>query len=161
MQKIFPLVLSAALFLPALASADEDRLRFKANGYSIAPLEGMTEQAVYQSLMMFLPLSEGFTPNVNVQIQAFDGGIEEYVSLSRQQFEMAGLKLLHEKFSGSTVVLEYAGPFQGREMHWYARAVEARGKIYLVTATATESQWGSVGAQLKANVDSFRIEGRR
>lgn len=158
MKKIIPLAVLALFALPGMTSAADDRLQFRANGYSIAPLEAVSEDAVYQSLMMFLPVSGMFAPNVNVQIQLFGGSLEEYLSLSRQQFVEAGFALLNERADAGGVALEYKGVFQGHELHWYARVAQAKGKIYLVTATAAESQWETVAAQLKACVDSFRIE---
>jgi hypothetical protein len=160
MKKIIPLALAALLVVPCMAADDDSRLQFRVNGFSIAPLEGVSEGVVYQSLMMFLPVSDAFGPNVNVQLQSFGGSLDEYMSLSRQQFVTAGLNMLSERADGEGVTMEYTGAFQGRELHWYAKAVQAHGKIYLVTATATESQWKSVAAQLKACVDSFRIEDR-
>ena len=61
------LILFATLCLAAGDS--ETRLQFRGNGFSIAPLEGTSDEAPYQAIMMFLPASEAFAPNVNVQIQ--------------------------------------------------------------------------------------------
>jgi hypothetical protein len=37
-------------------------------------------------LVMCLPASEGFAPNINVTIQPYPGSIKEYISLSKRQF---------------------------------------------------------------------------
>jgi len=42
-----------------------------------------------QALMMFLPVTDGFAANVNVQIQPYAGTIEDYTALSLQQFKSA------------------------------------------------------------------------
>jgi hypothetical protein len=107
---------------------------------------------------MMLPISGGFAPNVNVQIQPFEGTISDYVSLSKQQFAQAKLKLLKEETRDKvTAFLEYSGEMQGQALHWYAKAVSNAGRVYLVTATATEDQWNSVAAKLKACVDSLEL----
>ena len=108
--------------------------------------------------MMLLPPSDAFAPNVNVQIQPFTGTMKEYADLSEQQFNAASLVVLGETHTRTSVLWEYSGMFRGRKLHWYARAELGEGKVYLVTATATESQWSTVSAQLKACVDSFRRE---
>ena len=145
-----------------LAPADRrlpDRLHFKSAGFSIRALESRPGNVPYQALVMFLPPSEGFPPNVNVQIQPWTRTLDEYVALSKRQYKAAKFTLLKETSVGETaVVLECSGTMQGRQLHWYARAISTGKKMYLVTATATESQWQTVSGQLKACVDSLKIE---
>jgi hypothetical protein len=151
-------VLSAILVASGFVAEPESRFHFRANGFSIAPLEGVSENVPYQAVMMFLPVTEAFAPNVNVQIQPYDGTIKDFASLSQQQFKACGFTVLSENVSSTTVVWEYSGTFQGHRLHWYARAVQNKNKVYLVTATATESQWKTVSTKLRACVDSFKIE---
>jgi len=64
-----------------------------------------------------------------------------------------------EKQNGeSEWIVEYTGPMQGNDLHFYARAVSNGGKVYLVTATAKESQWKSVSEILRKNVDAFKTK---
>jgi hypothetical protein len=152
------LLLFVLLALPGFAAdLPGDRLQFKGNGFSIAPLEGRSD-ASFCALMMFLPASGQFAPNVNVQIQPHAGTIQEFADISRSQFKSAGFVVSDEKSTPSSFTWEYSGAQQGRKLRFYARAEAGPGKVYLVTATATESQWESIGAQLKACVDSFRRE---
>ena len=153
----FYLIIAFGLPIPAL-NAKDARLHFKENGFSIVPLEGKTDTAIYQSLMMFLPPSEGFAPNVNVQVQPYEGSMKEYVNLSKHQFKTAKLTVLNETITEKSVVFEYSGLFQDRELHWYAKAELKEGKIYLVTATAIESQWKTVATKLKTCVNSFKLD---
>lgn len=150
-----------ALLAPSSARADEP-LRFKAHGFSIQPLPSKGgAQASAQVLLMAMPAEGGFAPNVNVQVQAYAEGIDAYVKLSKSQFLQLGIKLIADKKLGADAVsFEYTGPMQGRELHWFAKAFQAKGKplIYLVTATATAEQWPSVGPTLKANVESFKLD---
>ena len=156
------LFVSASLLLGVLVGHAEstNRLHFPATGFSIAPLEAPTEKSPQQVLMMFLPVSDGFAPNVNVQVQPYTGTIDDYLSLSLKQCESAGFKLSLQKTTGkSAAVFEYTGDFQGRQLHWYARAEKSGSKVYLVTATATDEQWNKVASKLKVCVDSLRPDG--
>lgn len=154
------LVIMACVGLAAcLNRAPAERLHFKQNGFSIAPLEEAAKNGTYQALMMYLSFSEGFAPNVNVQIKPFTGTIDELVTQSKQQLEQTGLKLISEKKLGpDTYVFECTGSYQSFPLHLYVRSILTADRIYLVTATAVEKQWDSASAQLKACVDSFELD---
>lgn len=157
-KRLCLVVVGTLLVGMSIGAEPGDRLSFPANRFSIAPLEGVSDTVAYQPVTMFLPATDAFAPNVNVQIQPYQGTIAEYVNLSQQQFRSIGLRVLSEVSTDSTVVWEYEGRLQGRALHWYAKAVQEQGKIYLVTATATDAQWRTVSAQLRACVDSFGID---
>jgi hypothetical protein len=156
--------LSVILFLamPALslpAADSTNRLHFPVTGFSIAPLEAVPGETSRQVLMMFLPLNGTLAGNVNVQVQPYNGTIEEYMELTQKQFKDAGVKVIEQKKAGKSVVaFEYSGRLQGQSLHWYARAEKSAGHVYLATATAVEQQWAKQAAQLKACVDSLRCE---
>ncbi len=158
-NKLFA-VFSFVLLMASASNAEStNRLLFPAAGFTIAPLDAPPGESIQQPLMMFLPASDGFAANVNVQIQPYTGSIEEYVALTLGQFKSAGVKLLQQKTPAkSVVVFEYSGDMQGRALHWYARAEKSGGSVYLVTATTTGAQWGKEAARLKSFVDSFRCE---
>ena len=158
MKVLTAIILSAFITCSCIAAEPESRLQFKTHGFSISPLEGVSGNTPHQAFIMFLPATEAFSPNVNVQIQPYDGTLKEYAALSQQQFKTIGFTVLSEKTTKTAVVWEYKGTLQERKLHWYAKAQRARGKVYLVTATATDSQWKAVSAKLKACVDSFKIE---
>jgi len=153
------LVALAALNVRTSAAESTNRLLFPAAGFSIKPLETRLENVPQQALFMALPPSDGFAANVNVHIQPYSGTLDEYIALSEEQFKAAGVKVVQRSKEGhSAVIFEYTGEMQGRALHWYARAVHATGKVYLVTATATETQWKREAVPLKECVDSFRRE---
>ncbi|NLW09819.1 MAG: hypothetical protein GX036_08180 [Firmicutes bacterium] len=147
-------ILLLAICPPGLAS-----VVYEKNGFTINALEGEVGAVPYQVLVMFLPpTADGFTPNVNVQIQPFAGTMADYTALSKQQIENAGWKLLNQATPGKDVViLEFAGEAQGFGFHWYAKAVKDGDRVYLVTATASESYWAELAEQLKTTVDSFKL----
>ena len=136
--------------------APGDTLVFAEHGFSIHPLKGKSASATQQVLTMTMPASAGFAPNVNVQVQPFDGTLDDYMKISREQFKAMGITMVQEKREGKSIILEYKGQMQGMPLHWYARAVQAQGKIFLTTGTAAESQWASVAAQIKECVGSFK-----
>lgn len=151
---VVALVLSASL----AQAQTTGRLVFPKNGWSIAPLEQVTDTQVYQTLMMFLPSSESFAPNVNVQIQLSDWSMEEFAEVSRGQFVSAGLTILREQRTSTLATWEYSGTMSGYTLHWFTAVHMLPGRFYVVTATATEGQWASVGETLKTSVLSFRLE---
>jgi hypothetical protein len=124
---------------------------FTMGGFSIQRLEGC------QTLMMLLPMSDAFAPNVNVQVQPYPGTLEDYIALSRQQCHEAGWKIVSQKKGKSSLVIEYRGSMGGPDLHWYSRAELRQKKAYLATATALETQWPSTSRRLKACVDSLRV----
>ena len=109
--------------------------------------------------MTCLPASEGFAPNVNVSIQPHSGGIASYITLSKDQFKKINGVIVTEKQNGEKEwIVEYTASITGNNLHFYARAVVNKGKVYLVTATAKESQWSTVSALLRRTVDAFKTK---
>jgi hypothetical protein len=160
MTKKLLLVSSFAILIASASAAEStNRLHFPQAGFTIAPLESPPGESSQQALMMFLPASDGFAANVNVQIQPYTGTLEDYVTLSLQQFKSAGLRVVQQKSPAKSVaVFEYTGETQGKSFHWYARAEKSGSSVYLVTATATPQQWSKDAARLKSCVDSFRCD---
>src|SRR5437667_4949030 len=149
----------ASLTTKTDAAESTNRLLFPVTGFSIQPLETAVGKVPQLALFMALPVSDGFAANVNVQIQPYSGTLDEYIALSEEQFKAAGWKVIQRSKQGqSAVVFEYVGEMQGRALHWYAKAVHATDRVYLVTATATETQWKREAVPLKECIDSFRRE---
>ena len=150
------LAVAAILLSSASAFAAErpDKLIFKNQGFAIAALDEIQEPPC-QSLMMFLPASGGFAPNVNVQIQAFGGTIAEYTDLSKRQFTEGDFTLIKETPSKTAITFEYKRAAKDRDLHFYSKAVKKGRKVYLTTATSTEEQWRRVSDKLRKCVDSF------
>jgi len=149
-------VATAWLFnFPLLAGTAD----FPQYGFQIDTLDGTAGSSPTQVVMMFLPASDGFSPNVNVQIQPFSGTLKDYIALSKKQFDEMKIKLISEQQKNDNEwVTEYSGNMQGMSLHWYARAVLGNQKVYLITATANDSQWAKVSEQLKKNIESFKLK---
>jgi PsbP len=160
MNKTTLLIVSASLYCTAMwpsltaAAIDLPEYGFVIDAIDAAPGSGPTT-----ALMMFLPVSDGFAPNVSVNIQPYPDSIKDYISLSKGQFQRMNLTIVEEKQTGDNEwSVEYKGPAQGIDIHFYARAVIKDGMVYLTTATAKESQWSSVGETLRKHVDSFKTK---
>jgi hypothetical protein len=127
---------------------------FQIDAFDAAP-DASTPTTVLQTL---LPETEGFAPNIIVQIQPYTGTIKDYATLSRKQFEQMKWNVISDQQSGDNEwSVEYTGSLQGADLHFYARAVSTNGKVYLVTATAKESQWPKVSDALRKHADSFKL----
>ena len=110
-------------------------------------------------IQTFLPVTEGFAPNIIVQIQPYAGTIKDYATISKNQFEEMKWKVVSDQQSGDNEWnVEYTGALQGADLHFYARAVSTNGKVYLITATAKESQWATVSDTLHKHVESFKAK---
>ena len=129
-------------------------------GFSIEALDAPpSTTTATTALMTFLPVSDGFAPNVNVNIQPYPGSMASYVTMSKDQFKQMNWTVVAEKQNGENEwIVEYTGPMQGNELHFYARAVANNGKVYLVTASSKETQWSSVSSLLRKAVDAFKIK---
>jgi hypothetical protein len=80
------------------------------------------------------------------------------VTISKKQFAANNFDVIRETRVGKeSFILEYTGKIKGRKLHWYAKGTSTGKFVYLTTATATETQWPSVSAQLKQCVNSFGI----
>ena len=153
---LLPLCLCCLL---GFADTQVEKLHFKKNGYSIAPLEGLAIGTVYQPLMMFLPGTENSIQNVGVQIQPYDGTMEEYDAMSMDQFKQLNFKMIKaNKIDKNTITYEYTGTMQERSLHWYTKAIKKGAQVYLATASVTEDQWAAIATKMKACVDSFELD---
>lgn len=140
-----------------VSAAARESLHFPLHRFSITPLEGRTAGKQSVLLFMSLPASGGFGPNVNVVAQPAPPSIDDYLSISKREFEQKDMKILKaDKVDDQTAVVEYTGNLQNRSLHFYAKAILKGKEVLLATATATEQQWESDGAQLRTCVDSFR-----
>ena len=111
----------------------------------------------HQIAFFFLPMSDGFAPNVNVQIQAFEGTIDDYDRISTNQFKSFSFILISRMIKKDFIIYEYKGITQEKKMHWYQKAVKKENHIFLITATALETQWMITKTSLIDSVDSFKF----
>lgn len=154
------LLLIPLMFLTGLDSPPSPEvLRFQQAGFSIAPLQGKPGADTYPVLTMLLPVSDSYSANVAVVVQAYSDNLDTYIALSKKGFAEEHFVLISaNRTAPDSVCFEYFGLIQGTQMHWYAKAVSRPGHIYLATATALSEQWNAKSAALKACVDSFNAD---
>jgi len=147
---------SCAAFLKAgAATIDLPLYGFQIDALDATPNASATTTA----LVLCLPASEDFGPNINIQIQPYTGTIKEYATLSKGQFEELKWKIISEKALGDNEwSVEYTGSGQSGDLHFYARAISKNGRVYIATATAKESQWPTVSDTLRQHIDSFKTD---
>ena len=155
------LILVGLLLGAGAADADttartKSTLTFGEHGFAIDPPAGHDYAQVQQVVMLMLPAVDGFSANVNVQVQPFKGTMDEYVRVSLDQFKTNGVKVVAEKHDGKSAMIEYTGPYGGRPLHWYSRVFFGKNGVMLATATASETQWPRLSAVLRQSVDSLR-----
>ena len=132
-------------------------LVFEQSGYSIQSLDSPPPLAGVQPLQMLLPAVNGFSANVNVQIQPYNGTLSQYKDISDSQFKQYGFKPILSKINSNNVTFEYTGAMSGKNLHWYSKAYKKGDFIYLVTATEQESNWEKTKNKLMSVVDSFKL----
>ena len=142
----------------AKAVAEKPSAGYPEYGFVIDALHSRGGVAPTRTLETYLPATKGFAPNINVDIQPYNRTMKEYIILSKNQFQKAGLIVVAEKQVGDAESLfEYKGPMMERDFHFIARAVLKDGKVYLATGTALESQWVKVAKTLRKLVNSLKI----
>ena len=111
-----------------------------------------------QPLIMMLQPSEGFAPNINIQIQKYTNSLDDYAKLSTNQFKQFKFKIIQNKKSNEALIFEYSGSMQGRQLHWFAMAYKKGSNVFLITATSTENQWKKLSKKLIDCVKSFKLK---
>jgi hypothetical protein len=147
----------AALACLCFGTVSADTLVFTESGFSINSLENEQSAKGSTPIQMLLPPANGFSPNVNVQLQPYKGSVAEYRAITEGQFKQNNLTLisLEESDDGQSLSIEYKGTLQGQNLHWYAKSFKKGDVMYLVTATNSEANWEQYKEQLIANVESF------
>jgi|GEM_PF-933434 PsbP len=161
MKNTITLVGLAAFFSLAICpQLKADIIELPLYGFQIDLLDAAPDQSTPTTVIQtFLPATDGFAPNIIVQIQPYAGTMKDYAALTKKQFEQLKWKVLSDQQPNDNEwTVEYTGSLQDTELHFYARAVARDGKVYLITATARDSQWSTVGDTLRKHVASFQTK---
>jgi len=160
---VLTLAATDALARPARAAAPSAYSN-SVYGFSIAPptFPRVEKDSGTQTAMFFAPGKNNFAGNLGVMVQTVKMTLEDYVKLSRDQFEKGGLKVGTEsklKVSGRDAVLwEYEGASQGRKLKFMALAVVDADRVFLVTGTSTQDDYEALSKEFRASIDSFKIQ---
>jgi hypothetical protein len=153
------LTLFAICAFSTLTAAEGDLPHY---GAQLKDLDALIEKAPGKTLFIKADETGRASANINVQIQPFTGTVKEYVDVSKAQFEQMfekGWKILSEKQDGEKQwSCELTGTAKGKDYHFYARAVREGSKVYLITATALQEEWGSFGEKMRRHVDAFKTQ---
>ena len=151
--------LLAICAVSALTAAEEDLPHY---GAKLQDLDALIEKAPGKTLFIKADETGRFSANINIQIQQFTGTIKEYMDVSRAQFEQMfekGWKIVSEKQDEEKEwSCELTGTAKGKDYHFYARAIRDGSKVYLITATALQTEWGSFGEKMRRHVDAFQTK---
>jgi len=134
-----------------------NKLVFKDTGFEINALQAPPHGNGSQPLTMLLPGEHGFSANVNVQIQTFEGTLLEYQSLSELQFKQMNIEVISANIEKGILQYEYKGLYDQKNLHWYAKAIKSGPYVYLATATSLEVNWLQNKFELQKAVDSFKL----
>ena len=111
-----------------------------------------------EPLIMTLSKTDKFSQHVRVDIQEYKGSLKEYAGMSILQFEKAKFKILKSDLAKNAIVLEYTGITQGGiTLHFYTKACKKGNQMFVVTASATETQWKETSKALIDCVESFTL----
>ena len=88
MKHLLTILLAVTFSLQAYAGSSS--ATFNQAGFSINVIDSEASNAGSQALMMMMPALNGFSANVNVQIQPYPGSLEDYKKLSEAQFVQMG-----------------------------------------------------------------------
>jgi hypothetical protein len=157
--KFAVVTLLALCAFSALNAADGELPHY---GSKLKDLDALIEKEPGKTLFIKVDAAGGVSANINVQIHQFPGTLKEYMDLSRAQFDQffeKGWKILSEKQDGENEAsCEVVGTRKGKEYHSFSRAVKEGPKLYLITATALQEQWGNVGEKMRRHVNAFQAK---
>ena len=157
--KFAVVTLLAICAFSALSAAESDLPHY---GAQLKDLDALIEKEPGKTLFIKADETGKVSANINIQIQPFTGTMKEYMDVSRAQFEQMfekGWKILSEKQDGEKEwSCELTGTAKGKAYHFYARAVRQGSKVYLITATALQEQWGSFGEKMRRYVNAFKTQ---
>jgi hypothetical protein len=141
-----------------IATTSYAKGKYENSIFSIDSLMNESKIANTQPLIMSLPASEGFAPNINIQIQKYPNSLDDYAKLSTSQFKQFKFKIIQNEKIKDALIFEYSGTMQGRKLHWYSMAYKKEDNVFLITATSTESQWKTQKEKLIGCVKSFKLK---
>lgn len=131
-------------------------------GWRLKDLEPLIKKAPSQAVVIMVGEPVKFHANINIMIQPFPGTMKDYMDLSRGEFQKLfekKWKVLWEKQNGENEwICESTGTKGGEAYQFYSRAVKDEARIFLITATALQTQWGSLGEKMRRQVDSFKTD---
>jgi hypothetical protein len=147
------------------AGAETGQLVDEQFGFSLElpALGAANGQPVVTRAMILGPASDGFAPNLNVQVQYDATDVEAYVAVTRAQLAELGVKLAEPTkllVSGlPAVLLAYQGDLGSGVLSHQALAVVGRDRVWLATCSMTPAQAKQLAEACRQSLLSLRILG--
>lgn len=158
MKKIIICIIWLGIFSIFIRAEEKNIFVSTSYGFSITvPVNKNIVRGTYQMALFLLPASDEFSPNVGLGIQTFQGSINEFDKITTDQFKNLSIIIISRIIKKDQITYEYKGSLNEKKMHWYQKAIKKESTIYLITATALESQWESTSAILIDSVNSFKF----
>jgi hypothetical protein len=158
MKTLCCLVVLLVLALPPLSAQDSSStsaISYAKLGFSLTPPES-TQPGVGLFVMAFLPLLHGFSPNVSVMVDPFPSTLQDYDrKMMQTEFKREQLTAISQEVQPDHLLYEYHGIMDGKNLHFYARALKRNDAVYLITATDLEQDWPADRDTLIHSVASF------
>lgn len=117
-------VLLVVLFITAFQASANGT--FSNNQFEINAPSGSDASKASQPLLMSLPPKNGFSPNVNVQVQVFPGTLKKLLNITKSQIKSFGWELVESSIEGSKLTLEYRGSLQGNHITGFKRQLSQK-----------------------------------
>lgn len=111
-----------------------------------------------QILHYYMAPHDGFAANINLMAQPYEDTLEAYDELSQGQFKQMGLTLISNELKHGVLTYEYKGKMQGRELHWYSRALKRGDTVYIVTVSVLAKRWEKDSPALIKSAQSFGLK---
>ena len=151
-------ILKAISLCLLLAVFNYGQGKYENNQFLINALVEENPSVNSQPIFMSLPASDGFAPNISVQVQQYSGSLNDYAELSINQFDQMKLNVIKKNVNQTNIIFEYSGVMYDRNLHWYAAAYKKNNSVFLITATSLESQWNALSQKLISCVNSFKLK---
>lgn len=130
-------------------------------GFKISPPPFAVEGAPRNRLVaQFFAVPENrFNANMNINVQIPGMSLDDFINVSRAQFETAGFEILDARRfmvgEHNAVEWSYAGKTRDLDLRFLARAVERGDQVFLITCTGLRDSFDRYEEQFKASLESF------
>lgn len=155
-------IVCIGLFFTTEAHAAEPKNIFVSTDHGISietpfsPNE--TEIPSQQIAFFFLPQSEGFAANVDIEKKKFSDSIIAFDQLFVRNLQQFGLTIVKHTLDGEYLIYEYKGDMYDKHLHWYVKAIKSGEYVYIATAAGLNKQWDQQKTTLIKSVDSFVVK---
>ncbi len=144
-----------------MISTTEDRYTNSAFNFELTP-PSLSGTAPVMPVQFYLPAENGFAGNMNIQVQPWDKGLNEYKMLSLSQMKQYGLEVIFAEIKKSNGLeffeIEYKGAMNTVPLYFFARGYKSSKGVILITASMHQSSKDRQYPIFKKSVESFKLK---